>query len=137
MKPSDEFQARYESFKKRPLVMHVHFPSRDSASAFSRAALLAGLAAAANVREVESMYVWNEDLCERQEWIVDLKTSAASFDALACMASKGHRDQVPAIYTSDIGILTLAYQDWILRHSLPASDEIDPGDPSQTVTVAG
>lgn len=93
------------------LVTTVDSPA--AAQALARAALEAKLAACVQIAPITSHYVWKGELCEAQEYLLQMKHRAQDYAALAEMVRSLHSYETPEILRIDAADADPAYAAWV------------------------
>lgn len=94
-------------------------PDRASAQALARALVEAGLAACAQISEIESVYRWEGALQQEREFRLLLKTRAALYPAVEQALRERHPYELPAIHALGLQAAYPPYADWVLAQTLP------------------
>lgn len=88
--------------------------SRTAAEELARGAVEARVAACAQiVGPISSVYWWEGKVDSAEEWLVLLKTTAASYPALEAYIKAHHSYDVPEIVAAPITAGNPAYLDWV------------------------
>jgi len=96
------------------IVALVTVPSEEVGTAVAHALLDRRLAACVNiVPAVNSLYVWEGELCSDDEVLLVIKSKAALFDELASVVQDAHPYDVPEIIALPIVAGSQDYLDWI------------------------
>lgn len=96
------------------VVVLVTAPSKDVGREIGQTLLERSLAACINlVPAVESLYVWQGEVCDDEEVLLVIKTTAAAFDALVTAVRNVHPYDVPEIIALPIAAGFQDYLDWI------------------------
>ena len=72
-----------------------------------------GLAACAQISEIESFYTWDGALQQEPEFRLLLKTRAALYPALEAAIRAAHPYALPAIHALPLAAIDAAYAGWI------------------------
>ena len=92
----------------------VTVPSEEVGVAIAQTLLDRRLAACVNiVPAVNSLYVWEGELCSDDEVLLVIKSKAALFDELASVVQDAHPYDVPEIIALPIVAGSQDYLDWI------------------------
>lgn len=86
--------------------------SASSARALAHAALEAKLAACVQTCPIESYYVWQAQLREETEYIVQMKLRSEDYEELAALVRSRHDYDTPEILRIDISDADPAYLAW-------------------------
>ena len=86
---------------------------RDSAKRLAGLIIQAQLAACAQLFPIESIYLWNDEVCNEDETILFLKTKTALFDKLTSTIRENHSYEVPEIIRLPITGGLPEYLSWI------------------------
>jgi periplasmic divalent cation tolerance protein len=96
------------------IVALVTVPSEEVGTAVAQALLDRRLVACVNiVPAVNSLYVWEGELCSDDELLLVIKSKAALFDELASVVQDVHPYDVPEIIALPIVAGSQDYLDWI------------------------
>lgn len=96
------------------IVALVTVPSEEVGTAVAQALLDRRLVACVNiVPAVNSLYVWEGELCSDDELLLIIKSKAALFDELASVVQDVHPYEVPEIIALPIVAGSQDYLDWI------------------------
>jgi periplasmic divalent cation tolerance protein len=94
-------------------LVWVSAASEAEAIAIARALVEAKLAACASITPITSVYTWQSQLCQAQEWQLSIKTKRSCFDALKQRVTELHSYDVPEIIATPIEAGSPAYLSWI------------------------
>ncbi len=116
------------------VVVFVTAPTSDVARAIARRLVDAQLAACVNiVAPVESVYWWQGQRCEEQEWLLVIKSREPLFERLAAEVKALHSYSVPEVIALPIVAGATDYLRW-LRESTPSPLGVNPrGEPGKAV----
>ncbi|MCG9695601.1 divalent-cation tolerance protein CutA [Shewanella sp. Isolate11] len=96
------------------LLVMTTCPDQQSASKLARALVDAKLAACVQVSSaVTSVYQWQGEVCEEQEFALQIKCHQQRYDELAEMINRLHPYEVPELIATQIVSGSTAYLDWI------------------------
>lgn len=96
------------------IVALVTVPSEEVGTAVAQVLLDRKLTACVNiVPAVNSLYVWEGELCSDDELLLVIKSKAALFDELASVVQDAHPYDVPEIIALPIVAGSQDYLDWI------------------------
>jgi periplasmic divalent cation tolerance protein len=76
-----------------------------------------GLAACAQVSEIESFYPWEGQLQQEREWRVVFKTAAERYAAVEAAIREAHPYELPAIVAVALERAYEPYAHWVAAHS--------------------
>jgi periplasmic divalent cation tolerance protein len=91
--------------------------SRAEAQAMARALVERGLAACAQISEIESVYTWDGAVRQEPEWRVLFKTLDARYAAVEAAIRALHPYELPAIHAYALVHVDAAYAAWIAQQS--------------------
>lgn len=100
-------------------VVLVTVPSQEEAIALARSLVEQKLVACANLFPVQSIYTWDGNLCEEQEWQLILKTRLDRFFQLEHAIREQHSYDVPEIIALPIVNASDPYSQWIEAQTSP------------------
>ena len=102
----------------RKYVVFVTAPSEAEAARIGRVLVEERLAACANITgQIRSIYRWQGAVEDEAEFLMILKTSQASLDALIARANELHSYDVPEIIALPIQRGHPPYLDWIAENA--------------------
>ena len=88
--------------------------SRDEARRIGRALVERLLAACVNiVPQVGSIYRWEGEIEEAEEWLLIIKTTARAFDRVRDAVNELHSYDVPECISISIESGSMAYLNWV------------------------
>jgi len=86
---------------------------KESAKKLADVLVAARLAACAQLFPIESIYVWNGEVCNENETMLLIKTKSALFDKLVAVIRENHTYEVPEIVKLPITGGLAEYLRWI------------------------
>lgn len=92
--------------------------SQAAARALARAALDAKLAACVQIAPVTSHYTWKGEVCEAEEFLLQMKHRAQDYAALAELVRGLHNYETPEILRIDVADADPAYAAWVEASAL-------------------
>lgn len=96
------------------LFAYVTAPNRKEAKALAGEAVRQGLAACGNIiGPISSIYEWQGDICDDEEWVLILKTTKAKAEALKQAVVKAHSYDCPCVVFLPIEDGHPAFLDWV------------------------
>ena len=99
-------------------IAFVTTGSEDEALNIGRTLVEEGLAACANLLpQIRSIYRWQDAIEDDAEFLMILKTSQASLDALIARASELHSYDVPEVIALPIQQGYTPYMNWIAENA--------------------
>lgn len=102
----------------RNYVVFITVPSEAEAARIGRALVEERLAACANIAgEIRSIYRWQGAIEDEPEFLMILKTSQTSLDALIARANELHSYDVPEVIALPIHRGHPPYLDWIAENA--------------------
>ncbi|MEH2422105.1 MAG: divalent-cation tolerance protein CutA [Nostoc sp.] len=94
-------------------VVLVTAGNMQEAEAIANALVEAKLAACVNLLPIHSIYTWQGELHNEQEWQLLIKTDLAQFPAMEAKIKEMHSYEVPEIIALPIVAGSQAYLQWI------------------------
>ncbi len=94
-------------------VVLVTAGSEEEARAIAQALVQEKLAACVNFTPIQSVYTWQGEIQQDQEWQLLIKTDLARFDQLAARIQALHSYDVPEIIALPIQQGAAAYLSWM------------------------
>ena len=102
----------------RNYVVFITAPSEAEAAGIGRVLVEERLAACANITgQIRSIYRWQDTIEDEPEFLMILKTSENSLDALIARANELHSYDVPEIIALPIHNGHLPYLNWIAENA--------------------
>lgn len=96
------------------LVVTITAPNEDEAAAIAEALVESGLAACVNiVRDIRSIYAWEDKIVDEPEVLMIAKTRANLFSALKAKVLEMHSYSVPEIIAMPIVESSEDYLNWL------------------------
>ncbi|MCE9679272.1 divalent-cation tolerance protein CutA [Shewanella sp. AS1] len=100
--------------KDNCLLVMTSCPDIDSAKAIAKSLVEARLAACIQISSpVTSVYRWQDEVCEEQEYALQIKCHSACFDKIEQAILALHPYEVPELIAVKIKAGSSAYLDWI------------------------
>jgi periplasmic divalent cation tolerance protein len=100
-----------------PIIVHTCCGNETEAEHIAYTGVSRDLAACAHVERITSVFRWEGEIKQADEWKVSFKTADGGFDKLAEMIRQNHSYDEPAIYATAITRTTSSYLDWIETNS--------------------
>lgn len=94
-------------------LVWVSAASEAEAIAIAQALVEAKLAACVSISPIASIYTWQSQLCQEQEWQLSIKTKRTCFEALKQRVVELHSYEVPEIIALPIEAGSQNYLSWI------------------------
>jgi periplasmic divalent cation tolerance protein len=101
-------------------VVLVTAASRSEAEAIARALIQAQLAACVSFTPIQSIYRWQGEIHQSEEWQLLIKTDLTYFSALEAKVKAVHSYQVPEIIALPIQMGFSPYLQWIGEQTRPS-----------------
>ena len=89
----------------------------------------AGLVAGTQMLPIESVYLWEGDVVQDEEWLLICKTRADRYQRVAELVEELHSYEIAPIYMLEMSVGSDAYLSWIdtVTSSRPAEPQV-PSD---------
>lgn len=94
-------------------IILVTASSEAEAKAIAKSLVESRLAACVSLLPIQSIYTWQEELHQEQEWQLLIKTELAQFDIISAKIQELHSYQVPEIIAIPLVAGFEAYLQWI------------------------
>lgn len=94
-------------------VVLVSASSQQEAETIGHALVKSGLAACVSLVPIHSIYTWQGELHQEQEWQLLIKTDLSQFSRLEAKIRELHSYEIPEIIALPITIGSQPYLDWI------------------------
>lgn len=109
MAPNSEVAAKYG-------IVLVTASSEQEAKELAKSLVESQLAACVSLIPIQSIYTWQGELHQEQEWQMLIKTELTLFDAISAKIQQLHSYQVPEIIAIPLVAGSDAYLQWISQH---------------------
>lgn len=96
-------------------VVLVTAPSRQEAEAIASTLVKSQLAACVSIVPIQSIYTWQGELHQEEEWQLLIKTDLAQFPTLETKIRELHSYEVPEIIALPIVAGSQSYLQWISK----------------------
>ena len=97
-------------------VVFVTAASRQEAEAIATSVVQCRLAACVSLVPIHSIYTWQGELHQEEEWQLLIKTDLAQFNTLETKIRELHSYQVPEIIAIPLIAGSQPYLEWISEH---------------------
>ncbi|HYJ24701.1 MAG TPA: divalent-cation tolerance protein CutA [Acidimicrobiia bacterium] len=97
---------------RHALVM-ITVGDRGEAGNIARRLVEAGLAAGAQILPIDSIYRWQGNIVEDNEWLMLVKTRRDRFQAIESVVNEMHSYDVPPVLMIEMDDTSRAYLAWI------------------------
>ena len=99
----------------KPVIILSTYPDKESATKAARLFVGSRLCACVNMLEASSVYSWNGEIEDAQEYLAVFKTSMENRELLREQIQKMHPYDVPEIAEIDVASVNDSYLDWIIK----------------------
>lgn len=100
-------------------VVLVTAPSQDTAVSIAHTLVTEGLAACVSLMPMTSIYTWQDQVHQEQEWQLLIKTNLQCFDQLEARVRSIHPYEVPEVIALPIITGAQPYLQWIAEAVQP------------------
>ncbi|PPK60387.1 divalent-cation tolerance protein CutA [Malaciobacter marinus] len=97
----------------KPILVQTTTNSIKEAKKISKILLEKKLVACVQVSKIESFYVWKDDFCEDEEFLISIKTKKENFEKIERKIKELHSYDVPEIISFKIDNLSKEYKKFI------------------------
>jgi periplasmic divalent cation tolerance protein len=105
---------------RQPLIAVITTVStREEARTLARSLVEQGLAACAQISEIESFYCWDGVLQQHGEFHVLFKTTAARYGEVEAALYSAHPYELPAIHAFPVAVAEQGYAKWVAESVAP------------------
>lgn len=108
------------------IAVYTTVATRDDAHHIAKALVEQGLAACAQITEIESVYAWKGSVVQEPEWRVMFKTMAERYPAVEAAIRGLHKYELPAIHAVAIEHVFPPYAAWVEEGSSGAPPAVTP-----------
>ncbi|NJN71750.1 MAG: divalent-cation tolerance protein CutA [Limnothrix sp. RL_2_0] len=102
-----------------PIVIVTTTKDHQEAKQIAHDLVVLKLAASAQISVINSVYRWQGELCETQEFQVSIKAIAANYHAIETAITQRHSYDVPEIYAIPMGAMYPPYRNWLVANAAP------------------
>ena len=95
------------------VIIATTLDSRSKAQVMARALVEARLAACAQILPIESVYRWNGEVEQVEEFLLQIKTTAAYAEAAEALIATLHDYELPEITVTAVAGGSAAYLGWV------------------------
>jgi len=99
--------------KSKPIAVFTTAGSLEDARKLAKTMIEQKLAACAQISEIESFYIWENDVQNDQEFRIMVKTTKDKYKDVEKAILKIHSYDLPAIYAVDVDKFYKPYGDWV------------------------
>ena len=89
------------------------FPDKEAAKNTAKLLIEQKSAACVQILPIESVYSWQDKICEDNEFLLLIKTKTALFEKVAALIKENHSYEIPEIIQVPIKDGLQAYLNWI------------------------
>jgi len=97
------------------IILLSTFSTIDEANKISKLAIESKIAACANIFPINSIYSWNENIENTNEYLVIYKTTDKKIKQLRKFLEENHSYEVPEIIDFELNHTNSKYLDWIIQ----------------------
>ena len=97
------------------IILLSTFSTIDEANKISKLAIESKIAACANIFPINSIYSWNENIENTNEYLVIYKTTDKKIKQLRKFLEENHSYKVPEIIDFELNHTNSKYLDWIIQ----------------------
>ena len=98
------------------ISIYITFPTKEEAVKLSKLLLDRKLIACSNISQVDSLYVWEEALCNESEWVVRMKSRDTLWNEIVKIVEEEHSYDVPCILKYSIEP-NEKYKHWVFEQT--------------------
>ena len=95
------------------IIISTTFNSLQKAQEISLALLSSKLAGCTQIQNIGSSYVYNQQICIEDEFLLTIKTKTSLFSSVENYLIKHHPYQVPQIIATTISHISAQYAKWL------------------------
>ncbi len=96
-----------------PIICYLTTKDKEEAKKIIKTLLAEKLIACANIFPIESLYTWEEKLCEETEYAIFAKTTQENYQKIENTVKSLHSYQIPCIITFPITNGNQDFLTWI------------------------
>ena len=94
-------------------IVITTYPDKDAAKRIAKLLVEQGLAACAQLFPIESVYIWQGNICDEGEIMLFIKSKSILFDKIAETIKANHSYEIPEIVQIPITEGLPEYLNWI------------------------
>lgn len=97
----------------KAIIIQTTFNESKEARKMARILLEAKLCACVQVQKIDSIYKWGKELCEDEEYILNIKTKKSNYKQIKRKIKENHSYDLPEIIAIEIADASKEYLQWI------------------------
>ncbi|AXH13877.1 divalent-cation tolerance protein CutA [Malaciobacter mytili] len=97
----------------KPIIIQTTTNSKDEARNIAKVLLESKLAACVQISKIDSLYIWENEMCEDEEYLIIIKTKKEKFKKIKSKIKELHSYDLPEIISINIDDLSKEYKKYI------------------------
>lgn len=97
----------------KPIIIQTTTNSKDEARNIAKVLLESKLAACVQISKIDSLYIWENEMCEDEEYLIIIKTKKEKFKKIKSKIKELHSYDLPEIISINIDDLGKEYKKYI------------------------
>lgn len=103
---------------KRPIIINCTTPDFETAASIAEKLINKKLAACCNIlKNVQSIYVWQDKICRDEECLMVIKSIASKYDSIEKEILMNHPYDFPEVISMNIDNGSESYIKWISENT--------------------
>ncbi len=97
----------------KPIIIQTTTNSKDEARNIAKVLLESKLVACVQISKIDSLYIWENEMCEDEEYLIIIKTKKEKFKKIKSKIKELHSYDLPEIISINIDDLSKEYKKYI------------------------
>ncbi len=97
----------------KPIIVQTTTNSKDEAKKIAKILLESKLASCIQISKIDSLYIWENEMCEDEEYLLLIKTKKEKFKKIKSKIKELHSYDLPEIISIHIDDLSKEYKKYI------------------------
>ncbi len=97
----------------KPIIVQTTTNSKDEAKKIAKTLLESKLASCIQISKIDSLYIWENEMCEDEEYLLLIKTKKEKFKKIKSKIKELHSYDLPEIISIHIDDLSKEYKKYI------------------------
>jgi periplasmic divalent cation tolerance protein len=96
-----------------PVIVQTTYPTKEEAKVLANILIRKKLAACVQISEIDSIYSWDDRICEDKEYILNIKTKKENYPLIEREIKENHSYDLPEIISIKINNISDEYKNFI------------------------
>jgi periplasmic divalent cation tolerance protein len=96
-----------------PIIIQTTYPTKEEGKKLAEILIRKKLAACVQITKIDSVYSWDDRICEDKEYILNIKTKKENYPLIEREIKENHSYDLPEIISIKINDLSDEYKNFI------------------------